>query len=587
MSAPQAWIGYSGWIVLALGLALSVLAYRQCSLQIHREAQARFEHDAREIHRLIADRLASYSGLLWGMRGFFHASPQMTRSRFSRFVRSLDLDKRIPAVVSVNFAERVSAAALADFERRVREDRSQDPRGHPEFRVRTGSPLEDYEVLVYLEPFEPARHVFGLDLAHMAQARFVELRRSGGLVSSGEVVAHQPGLPLALRLAVYRRGMPLDSPAQREAASAGSVGMGFSLLKLLQEAVPSEPLSRMRIRIHNMGRSNDAASLKPAGQGSLLIDSALLMGHPGVVTSSHAGLHSRTRLDFGGTMLEISIDSPLEAFTPSDSKRVPQVVLASGGALSVLLALFVALLLRSKARLEQGVRERSLELTRTNVALKKEMEAHNRAGREVMQALSTERRRHGQELHDNLGQQLTAAGFLVQALRLELERDGLAGEAADAAAIAERISGVISQTRSMSHRLSPVQAGPGGLVHALQGLAADTQVRHGIACCLQAEPHASQTEGSGTDRVLEHHLFHLVQEAVTCALDRGATRIVIALEASPVAACITDNGPMSKDANDAVLRIMAFRCRALGLAFGIARLPQGGLTLRIEGRPAA
>lgn len=566
-SAAQAhrWSRHAGWMLLVLGLALSVLVYHLCVLQLRAEARERFEHESGEIHRMIASRLSSYSGLLRGLRGFLYARQDVTATQFSAYVGGLALPLRNPAVVSLGFAGHGAAPRLGSPPRPVGADR------------------EPYHVRLAPEPFDSALHAFGRAQGDLSPERLDELVQSGQLVSSGDVDAHQPGLPLAVRLALYRRGLPIDSAAEREAAYAGSVGLELSLLRLMQEAVPPEALSRMRIRLYNIGRSRDLAGHASGDGGRLLIDSVALQPGKEAPGGMQTGLVVEERLEFGGAMLALRVEGALETFAPAQIRAVPQVVLVVGLVLSLLMATTVQRLLRSGTGLARAVEERSRELRLKNAALDKEIRERDRVEREVMQTLTSERRRYGQELHDNLGQQLTAAGFLIEVLRAELEREGGQSEAARAAELATRISAAISRTRDLSHRLSPVVAMGGALTHALHGLAADTQARCGVDCQFQSD--CSEEDTVRGDSQLEHHLFRMAQHAVAYALERGAGCIGIAMEKAPLAVTVTSKGLMAEADHDESLRIMAFRSRALGLAFSTTPAGQDGtdgVTLRFE-----
>ncbi len=454
----EGWSRHSGWMVLVFGLILSVLVFRYCLSQFRNEAQARFEYETGEVHRMMAGRFSSYSGLLWGLRGFFHATPNVSSRQFSAYVRGLDLASRNPAMISLNFAEHVTPSRLEAFERRVRTDPGMASRGHPGLGINPAGGSDDSQVLLFQEPFGPDRRALGHDPADMPSGQVEEIMQSGQLVSSGEVLAHYPDLPLVMRLAVYRRGLPLESAIQRRAAFAGSVGLEFSLLRLIQEAVPPDALSKMRIRLYSVGRSADGEARRAGTRGRLLIDSADLQPPKDEATGWGANLVSLERLAFGGALLDIHFEGALESFAPEQAGAVPWVVLVVGLVLSLLLAALVELLLRSRTGLATAVDDRSRELRLKNAALDREIRERDRVECEVMQGLTGERRHYGQELHDNLGQQLTAAGFLIEVLRSELERQDKPAEAARAAGLATRISGAISRTRDLSHRLSPVEA---------------------------------------------------------------------------------------------------------------------------------
>jgi PAS domain S-box-containing protein len=59
-----------------------------------------------------------------------------------------------------------------------------------------------------------------------------------------------------MRLAVYRKGMPIDTVEQRRTAYLGSVGAGFDVEKLMREALSEDMLRHMRVRLYD-ARSAD------------------------------------------------------------------------------------------------------------------------------------------------------------------------------------------------------------------------------------------------------------------------------------------------------------------------------------------
>lgn len=578
MAGKFDWTRLSAWVILLSGLTLSATAYHYVSAQLRSEAQAKFEHQSREIHRAISSRLTSYTGLLWGLRGLYQASDGVTRREFRDYVHGLELASRYPAILSINFAEQVNAPGKAAFERRLRNDRSLEPKGYPEFRIRPPGERSQYQVLTLLEPFEP--RVFGADMERLSKPRFDEVRRSGDFVSSGELVPHQPGLPLALRLAVYKKGLPANIPEERNKAFLGSVGMGFSLLRLMRDAVSPEVMSQIRIRIYNIGRNRNADGPASPAVRSLLIDTAGMADSMSVPANqlADAGDHLTvmTRLDFGGALLELSFDSRVEPFAAPQSRFFPAAVLAAGLTASLLLALMVALLQRSKRRLEQAVSDRTAALQSTNHTLEEEINERNRLEREVIRGLVDERRRYGQELHDNLGQQLTAAGFLVETLGADL-KDLDHGCALQAKAIQSHIFAVMTQTRELAKQLNPVAEKTGGLCNALQELASHAKSASGVGCSFRIEG-----EVQSEDAALEHNLFRMAQQAVSDAINRHARNVDVELgnDVSGLMLRVIDNGD-EMDASSEYgssgmgMRFIRYRCSVLGLILKISSSVEG------------
>ena len=155
---------------------------------------------------------------------------------------------------------------------------------------------------------------------------------------------------------------------------------------------------------------------------------------------------------------------------------------------------------------------------RTDVSWRKQLE------REILEVSERERRRIGRDLHDGLGQRLTALELCAQGLV-----DTVSGLSAPAGqslrTLAKHLREAVAQTRQLSHGLSPVSLEAGGLVHALQELAESTLDLTQVQCqfsCSGIEPLPDPSVAS--------HLYRIAQEAVSNALKHGQPqRIAISL----------------------------------------------------------
>jgi PAS domain S-box-containing protein len=145
--------------------------------------------------------------------------------------------------------------------------------------------------------------------------------------------------------------------------------------------------------------------------------------------------------------------------------------------------------------------------------------------REVLEIATMEQRRIGQQLHDSTGQELTALGLLAQTLAETLEGQSTV-EATLAAKVVQGLQRVLSQVRSFSRGLIPVEIDSRGLHAALTELASRTSELHGVTCTFEGEEHVPVE-----DNHTATHLYHVAQEAVTNALRHGRpSHITISLE---------------------------------------------------------
>jgi PAS domain S-box-containing protein len=250
----------------------------------------RFERQASDTHAVIENRLDPYAGILYGLRALFASDSPIDRVRFHHYVQSLDLKNRYPGFDAINFAMHVAALDKKRFEEAVRRDRSLDPRGYPEFSIKPSGERPEYFVIVYIEPMEGFEFAFGRDVgANPAQAADPKsiaavqqyARDSGRLTASGVPIqvktANGQYTGLAMRLAVYRNGMPTDTVEQRRAAYLGSVGAGFNIDNLMKGVLDEKMLGYMRFVVYDAGATADRPDFPFSNGKRLLFDSAKAM----------------------------------------------------------------------------------------------------------------------------------------------------------------------------------------------------------------------------------------------------------------------------------------------------------------------
>jgi PAS domain S-box-containing protein len=132
-----------------------------------------------------------------------------------------------------------------------------------------------------------------------------------------------------------------------------------------------------------------------------------------------------------------------------------------------------------------------------------------------------EQRRIGQDLHDGLGQHLTAVAFMAKVHEAKLTEKQV-DEAANTAKIVRLVNDAIHKTRELARGLLPVVSDAQGLMSALQLWASEVEDLFGIRCCFECE-----SEVLINDDAVATHLYHIAQESVTNALKHGYARNVV------------------------------------------------------------
>jgi Na+/proline symporter/signal transduction histidine kinase len=175
---------------------------------------------------------------------------------------------------------------------------------------------------------------------------------------------------------------------------------------------------------------------------------------------------------------------------------------------------------------------------RTEEALKRAQEQLRQLSGSIMAAQEQERRAIARELHDELGQVLTAlrldSAWLATRLRQE---DGQAAERAGA--MRTLIDQTIDDVRGISIRLRPRALDDLGLTEALEWLSSDFESRSQAICLFSSDPLPPVSDAVATAA------YRITQEALTnVARHAQATQVEISLRFSGLALAlsIADNG---------------------------------------------
>lgn len=239
-------------------------------------------------------------------------------------------------------------------------------------------------------------------------------------------------------------------------------------------------------------------------------------------------------------------------------------------------SLLVSKLKTRTLNLEEIVRQRT-------VALASEIAVRQRLEHEVLSVTELERERVGQDLHDEVAQDLVGVACAVDLLERRLKEKSLP-EADQARKISELVDHTLTEVREVARGLYPVTLEAEGLGPALEELCGVLSHSFKIDCRLDCpEPAIVNDPGTAV------HLYRIAQEAANNAVKHGrATQIVIGLRArdGKLKLTISDNGlgitqPIPQG-NGMGLHILKYRTQAIGATLNIDRRPEGGMLVAAE-----
>jgi PAS domain S-box-containing protein len=228
----------------------------------------------------------------------------------------------------------------------------------------------------------------------------------------------------------------------------------------------------------------------------------------------------------------------------------------------------------AQALLEKSIKERTRELLAANRQLSDEIKHRSQLEGALLEISERERRRFGQDLHDDTCQSLMGAAMELAVLYQRLHRSGVE-IAPQFQHLAVHLNDIVNHTRRIAHGLHPVSLNE-GLFPALQNLAETTAGK--MQCRLV---------GKSPGRLAAHAelaLYRIAQEALNNAARHSrATRVVIRLRktASHLQLTVEDNGiglpaPPARSSGMG-MDILGYRARSIGAELRVESLPKGGV----------
>ena len=352
-------------VVLAAGLASSYALWRNAEDNLARESRSRFDASSSLVLAGIQRRVDDYQTLVLGMQGLFVASQHVDRPEFRRYYENLRGQMPLPGIRALHLTRRVSDSEKAAFMAAVRDDRSLDAKGFPDFAIHPDSAESEHFVIDYIEPFANNRPAFGLDVSSQPAAR-------ESLLAAGEtgkttftqpfqlVQSAQGERGLVLRAPVYRRGAPLGSAAERHSALVALVGISLEASNILSDIFAQPFLAGLCAAVFDVGPQ--ATNGNPAPVRQPIVERCT---GDAAAENRDRGLSSTALIAAGGRFWEVRVSAGDAWVSRQQGGQIPALVLAASVAVSLLLAALYLALARSRTRAERLAAEMTIDLRRS------------------------------------------------------------------------------------------------------------------------------------------------------------------------------------------------------------------------------
>jgi diguanylate cyclase (GGDEF)-like protein len=346
-------------VILVSGLAATFALRMLSERMIAADMQRRFSADAADISTAIGERLRTHAEVLVSMQGLYASIGRVDRAQFRRYIDVLDLSRRYPGFQALQSLRRVGPEGLDAFVAEVRGDTSVDAGGQPEFTVRPPGKRASYNIVEFVEPMRGNEDALGFD----AGANPIQLDSLRRAAETGRIVATPPvklvqdtsgGLGFVLRAPIYRTGEPAQTTSQRIAASRGFVASVYRMNDLMRGVLDPRTLQQMQVQIVDRGYAKQTSEGTVSGEPEDPSNAATLMYNslePNLNLVSQvaesAGIAADRSLVVGERVWRVVFSARPGSIYEVD-RLVPNLVLASGIVISLLMGLLAFIGLRSR-----------------------------------------------------------------------------------------------------------------------------------------------------------------------------------------------------------------------------------------------
>lgn len=343
-------------LLLLAGIVCTILTAHWLQRTVDAAAEAKYE---RQKDRLVSEVQRRFRQPVYGMmggRGVYAAGARVDRAAWQGYVRSRDLAQEFPGVRGFGVIERVPRSDIDRFVAARRAD------GQPDFELRTAGNLgPELYVIKYVEPLDTNRTALGLDAgSELTRRQAIEQAIwTGQPTLSGRLALvqdNEQGAGFLYMVPVYRAGVVLDTPTQREAALTAIVYAPIVASELLNGILDSIDSQLVFSLFDGEEGADHAVFSAGKAQMSSLVERLAWRPQPTVERSLDS-------LVIGGRQFWIRT-APAFDFWPALDYWSPSLLRVAGTCISALLALAVWLLASGGARARALAQSMTADLRR-------------------------------------------------------------------------------------------------------------------------------------------------------------------------------------------------------------------------------
>ncbi|MFI5304808.1 MAG: EAL domain-containing protein, partial [Nitrospiria bacterium] len=241
------------FFVLIVSIFITFLAWNYSRKKIEQETHFYFDQQASINKEEIVNAIESYSDTLYGVQGLFMVTGDVSRSKWTDYIASINLKNRFPGIHNLSFSRYVPFRQKDLFERKIRKELGQEAIAiHP-----PGDRL-DYFPIELSAFFMAEKRDFALDIGGDPIRREALERaiQSGKPEATGKtLISSAKKNGFCIRLPIYRLGLShYNTEKDRREGLVGIASIVFSMDEFMESVLGNKSKKEMGIEIFDLGR---------------------------------------------------------------------------------------------------------------------------------------------------------------------------------------------------------------------------------------------------------------------------------------------------------------------------------------------
>jgi signal transduction histidine kinase len=341
---------FTPFVIFLTLIMMTYVAWQTSHATLNNDIQAAIGSRTRNTEDIIKQRLNEYQQIIIGGAGLIRSSNDVTLNEWTNYVGTFKIDKNFAGAQAIGYIRIFSASEIPALTAYMQQQ------GVTGFTVAPDTPREQYTAILYAEPPQLVSPV-GLDYSTepvrslaMARARDTGSSSISEPVESLVKVTNQP--LIFMFFPQYQANMPIETPAQRQAAIKGYVYAAIRTEDFVGNIVnEAESRNDMVVRVTSVLQGESSKLVYESPNYKRLV-------------SDKKYVQSEQTIGMYGKTWKINYGFRLDSLARPQRQNMPTWIAIAGFLFSVLLAEVILLLLKARARDLSKQKEQAVDLAK-------------------------------------------------------------------------------------------------------------------------------------------------------------------------------------------------------------------------------